>query len=222
MNSTNQETELKTLPGPWSLGEMTGNWRDIDLPDHGGVMRIVWKMEDDEGRNDALEAQAHAVVAALNAASHTPLAGQQVIIDFAQVGTAGPFPVVNGHVKLPGTTMLDLARMLRPTYEAAPAVGNSGFDHQTAADFLNGKTISDEAVRKFVQASRWAHDEQASLSAMLLSVRGELASRNAEIALLKRALMEAEAAPAPNLAKALNQKTLQNDSLHTRSEHDNT
>ena len=76
-------------------------------------------------------------------------------------------------------------------------MGNSGFDHQTAADFLNGKTISDEAVRKFVQASRWAHDERAALSAMLLSVRGELASRNAEIALLKRALMEAEAAPQP-------------------------
>lgn len=79
--------------------------------------------------------------------------------------------------------------------KAAPGVGNSGFDHQTAADFLSGKTVSDEAVRKFVQASRWAHDEKASLSAMLISVRGELASREAEIALLKKALLEAEAAP---------------------------
>jgi len=79
--------------------------------------------------------------------------------------------------------------------KAAPGVGNSGFDHKTAADFLSGKTISDEAVRKFVQASRWAHDEKASLSAMLISVRGELASREAEIALLKKALLEAEAAP---------------------------
>ena len=81
--------------------------------------------------------------------------------------------------------------------KAAPGVGNSGFDHKTAADFLNGKTVSDEAVRKFVAASRWAHDEKASLSAMLLSVRGELASREAEIALLKKALLEAEAAPQP-------------------------
>lgn len=84
---------------------------------------------------------------------------------------------------------------------AAPGVGNSGFDHQTAADFLSGKTVSDEAVRKFVQASRWAHDEKASLSAMLLSVRGELASREAEIALLKRSLLDAEAdaaAPQPS------------------------
>lgn len=79
--------------------------------------------------------------------------------------------------------------------KAAPGVGNSGFDHKTAADFLSGKTVSDEAVRKFVQAARWAHDEKASLNAMLLSVRGVLASRNAEIALLKRALMEAEEAP---------------------------
>ena len=78
MNSTNQETKLKTLSGPWSLGEITGNWRDIDLPDHVGVMRIVWKMEDDEGSNAVLEAQAHAVVAALNAASlSTPPAEQQ-------------------------------------------------------------------------------------------------------------------------------------------------
>ena len=75
-----QQAAPKAAPaGPWSLGEMTGNWRDIDLPDHGGIMRIVWKMEDDEGRNEKLEAQAHAVVAALNAASSTPPAEQQAI-----------------------------------------------------------------------------------------------------------------------------------------------
>lgn len=31
-----------TPEGPWTLGEIVGNWRDIDLPDHEGVMRIVW------------------------------------------------------------------------------------------------------------------------------------------------------------------------------------
>ena len=81
--------------------------------------------------------------------------------------------------------------------KAAPGVGNTGFDHQTAADFLNGKTVSDEAVRKFVQASRWAHDERASLSATLLAMHGVLTSREAEVALLKKALLEAEAAPLP-------------------------
>ena len=83
--------------------------------------------------------------------------------------------------------------------KAAPGVGNSGFDHQTAADFLSGKTVIVEALREFVHASRLAHDEKAALSAMLLSVRGVLASREAEIALLKKALLEAESAhqPAP-------------------------
>ena len=81
------------------------------------------------------------------------------------------------------------------TPKAAPGVGNSGFDHQSAADFLSGKTVSDEAVRKFVAASRWAHDERAALSATLLAMHGVLTSREAEIALLKKALLEAEAAP---------------------------
>ena len=81
--------------------------------------------------------------------------------------------------------------------KAAPGVGNSGFDYKTAADFLNGKTVSDEAVRKFAAASRWAHDERAALSATLLAMHGVLTSREAEIALLKKALLEAEAAPQP-------------------------
>ena len=81
--------------------------------------------------------------------------------------------------------------------QAAPGVGNSGFDHKTAADFLNGKTVSDEAVRAFVAASRWAHDERAALSATLLAMHGVLTSREAEIALLKQALLEAETATQP-------------------------
>ena len=58
---------------------------------------------------------------AMLAASPTPPAEQQaaqVIINFPQVGTAGPFPVVDGRVSLPDPTMQDLVRMLRPTYEA--------------------------------------------------------------------------------------------------------
>ena len=85
----------------------------------------------------------------------------------------------------------------QPAPATQQAVGNSGFDYKTAADFLGGKTVSDEAVRKFVSASRWAHDDCVGLRATLLSVRGELASREAEIALLKKTLMDAEAAPTP-------------------------
>ena len=82
------------------------------------------------------------------------------------------------------------------------AQADSGFDYKTAADFLNGKTVSDEAVRKFVAASRWAHDERAALSATLLAMHGVLTSREAEIALLKKALLEAEAAPQQEATKA--------------------
>ena len=74
---------------------------------------------------------------------------------------------------------------------------DSGFDHKTAADLLNNKIVSDEAVRKFVAASRWAHDERAALSATLLAMHGVLTSREAEIAHLKKALLEAETAPQP-------------------------
>lgn len=141
MNSTNQEAKLKTLPGPWTLGEMTGNWRDIDLPDHGGVMRIVWKMEDDEGRNEALEAQAHAVVAALNAAFSEPPAGPQ-----AQLGTvyaelpvpnypkSGGFPGSFAEVQM--RDFADRTHALRmeqaaPQQEPAGEVVSASCDHAT-------------------------------------------------------------------------------------------
>ena len=79
--------------------------------------------------------------------------------------------------------------------QPALGVGNSGFDYQTAADFLSGKTVIVEALREFVHASRQAHDEKTALSATLLAMHGVLTSREAEIALLKKALLEAEAAP---------------------------
>ena len=62
--------------GKWSLGYIDGNWRDIDHQDHGGVMRIVWKMEGEE-RTRECEVLAHAVIAALNGvADHDGLARQ--------------------------------------------------------------------------------------------------------------------------------------------------
>ena len=98
---------------------------------------------------------------------------------------------------LSGVQALSAAPAEQQAPKAAPGVGSSGFDYQTAADFLSGKTVIVEALREFVHASRQAHDEKTALSAVLLSVRGELASREAEIALLKKALLEAEAAPQP-------------------------
>lgn len=46
---------------------------------------------------------------------------QRLMINFDQVGTAGPFPVVDGRVHLPSVTMLDLARMLKPTMDSLAA-----------------------------------------------------------------------------------------------------
>ena len=90
----------------------------------------------------------------------------------------------------------------QPAPSAAATVGNSGFDYQTAADLLSGKTVSDETMHKFAAASRWAHDDRVGLRATLLSVRGELASREAEIALLKNALMDAEESRPSTTAQA--------------------
>ena len=62
--------------------------------------------------------------------------GAEIIIDFSQVGTAGPFPVVDGRVSLPDATMLDLARMLRPTYEAEQQAAPKAAPVELSADSL--------------------------------------------------------------------------------------
>lgn len=97
--------------------------------------------------------------------------------------------------RLPHDTPSQLADSFRIGWMACRylAQADSGFDYKTAADFLSGKTVSDEALRKFVAASSGAHDARAALHAKMLSLQGELASREAEIALLKRSLLDAEA-----------------------------
>lgn len=45
----------------------------------------------------------------------------RVLVDFEKVGTTGPLPVVNGRVKIPTATMMDLARMLKTTADALAA-----------------------------------------------------------------------------------------------------
>ena len=112
--------------------------------------------------------------------------------------------------RLPHDTPSQLADSFRIGWMACRylAQAGSGFDYKTAADFLSGKTVSDEALRKFVAASRGAHDARAALHAKMLSLQGELASREAEIALLKRSLLDAEAdaaAPQPPTAPATQQ-----------------
>ena len=76
---------------------------------------------------------------------------------------------------------------------AVPASGPVGFDHKTASNFLNGKTVTDEEMRQFVAHSRWAHDDRDGLRNTIADLRREIAQRDAEIALLKTSLLDAEA-----------------------------
>ena len=95
---------------------------------------------------------------------------------------AAPALAENGHLTqaghdllmeatLSGATLVSKGRLVgdmaqaesQPAPVTQQAVGNSGFDHKTAADFLSGKTVSDEALRKFVATSRGAHDDRAAL-----------------------------------------------------------
>lgn len=59
-----------------------------------------------------------AALTARTATPSPPVAAPRVTLDFEQVGTAGPFLVVDGRVTVPTVTMLDLARMLKPTMDA--------------------------------------------------------------------------------------------------------
>ena len=150
--------------------------------------------------NPKTEAARKAVIEALSevqalSAGPGPVSDTQHSQFLSDVLTAAGLITHGKRCKALGERLSDMVMRLRTAPQPAPGVGNSGFDHQTAADFLNGKTVSDEAVRKFVAASRWAHDERAALSATLLAMHGVLTSREAEIALLKKALLEAEAAP---------------------------
>jgi len=85
-----------------------------------------------------------------------------------------------------------------PEDMAKGGVGKSGFDYRTAADLIAGHAVSAAALSKFVQEARWAHGYKESYAAQNLELLHTIATRDAEIELLKKALMDAEAAsPTP-------------------------
>ena len=101
--------------------------------------------------------------------------------------------------------------------QAVSAAGPVGFDHKTAANFLNGKTVADEEVRLFVAHSRWAHDDRDWLRNTIADLRREIAQRDAEIALLKTSLLDAEA-PQPALAQEDARKPLTDKQIEAARE----
>lgn len=52
-----------------------------------------------------------------------------VLLDFDQVGRAGPFPVVDGCVAVPAVTVIDLVRMVQPAASAELAVTDAMHAH---------------------------------------------------------------------------------------------
>lgn len=78
-----------------------------------------------------------------------------------------------------------------------------GFDYQTAADLACGRPVSQEKARNFAQHARWTHDDRESLTRVIADLRREIALRDGEIALLKEALLEHEAAGHNALCKAV-------------------
>lgn len=190
--------EYAAAHAKWALEDLYGSSRSYTSE----------KLTERHAARAKLERALHAQVAALTPAQ--PAAPQGVAYAaLADVDAlAQEIRRVDGSHNLGAGALAEaLMPFLRASNGQAPAtqqaVGNSGFDHKTAADFLSGKTVSDEALRKFVAASRGAHDDRAALRAQMLSLRGELASREAEIALLKRSLLDAESvAPQPPTAQA--------------------
>lgn len=61
------------------------------------------------------------------------------------------------------------------------------FDYETAANLCRGGS---DKLRQFASQARWAHDDRESLSRVIAELRRELAMREAEIAMLKDALLE--------------------------------
>ncbi len=68
-----------------------------------------------------------------------------------------------------------------------------GFDYKTAADLACGRPVTDKQKQEFAAQARWTHDDRESLARVIAEQRRELALREEEIALLKTALLNAEA-----------------------------
>ena len=66
------------------------------------------------------------------------------------------------------------------------------FDYKTASDLACGLNVSSEKISEFVSQARFTSDARDSLGRMLADQKRTIAQQDAEIELLKAALMKSE------------------------------
>ena len=132
----------------------------------------------------------HQPAEALHQIAEPDAGSTKVLIDFDQVGTAGPFAVVDGRVLLPAETMLDLARMLNPTSDALAAAPQAV---QAAVSVVNedlqdlvskamrrawqlGQTYWQQADSDYFSQQNKSDDTQAKFNALIEETRAAIAA----------------------------------------------
>jgi len=81
-----------------------------------------------------------------------PQASKSVVVQFAGVGSAGPFPVVDKHVTLPEVTMRDLAQRLAP--QASEAVRTTDTE-AVLADAQTALASALHLLAKYAPGHHW-------------------------------------------------------------------
>ena len=70
------------------------------------------------------------------------------------------------------------------------AAGLATFDYEAAANLACNRPVSRDKARNFSIQSRWAHEARESMARTIAELRRDIETRDAEIELLKRSLME--------------------------------
>lgn len=110
---------------------------------------------------------------------HVPAPEQhpaEVYIDFPQVGTSGPFPVINGKVTLPDVTMNDLIRYARTGYVEQPASDtNTPYAQESVVQRIQQAMNELRPPEKLseTKAEYWKAGARAAVAAVNAALRAE-------------------------------------------------
>ena len=69
---------------------------------------------------------------------------------------------------------------------------NRIFDHETAANLINGKKVDPDLIKRFVFESKWTNQEVNYNRNQITDLILEIRRRDSEIALLKEMLLDLE------------------------------